>query len=316
MLSRVRETVKSWIVIPILGMTILLTGCTTQPSKPEKHAEYSSLGDPQAALTYNTAFPIASSKEAILRGDAAVATGDLNRALFEYIRALEKEGADAELLYKVGQIHLARGDARRAELAFFLCLKEMPDHPGALTEVGMIRMRQRDYESARKFFSRALEITPNSARIFNAMGILEDMQKNHVRAQSNYIQAIALNSKVPLYLNNLGYSYYLMGNQADAERAFVDALKLDPGHKRAWRNLALVYAKSGRYREALAAFGKIEAEHEAYNDVGYVAMMTGRYDDAQHFFEEAMRLSPIYYELAGRNVKHLKVLRESSAKGR
>ncbi|MEH6824765.1 MAG: tetratricopeptide repeat protein [Motiliproteus sp.] len=306
------KTLKARLLLPCLIVAILLTGCNTLPAESEKHAEYSSLGDPQAALSYSTAFPIASAQEAVLRGDAAVTKGDLDRALFEYIRALEKEGADPEILYKVGRVHLARGDTRRAEVAFFLVLKEMPDHAGGLTEVGIIRMRHRDHQSAKSFLSRALQITPDSSRIFNALGVLEDMQKKHPQAQNNYASAIALDGRIPLYLNNLGYSHYQMGDLINAENAFVDALRLDPGYERAWRNLALVYAKSRRYSEALQAFGKTEQEHQAYNDVGYVAMVTGRYADAQRFFEEAIRLSPMYYELAESNARRLVVLQQTA----
>jgi hypothetical protein len=47
---------------------------------------------------------------------------------------------------------------------------------------------------------------------------------------------------------------------------------------------------------------------KAYNDVGYVAMLGGRLDDAETFFEEAMRLSPRYYELAGMNAQRLRMM--------
>ena len=80
-----------WIAITLI-MAGLLTGCAGLPSEATTHSEFSGLGDADASLSYNTAFPIASAKEAVLKGDAAVAKGDLNRALFEYIRALEKEG--------------------------------------------------------------------------------------------------------------------------------------------------------------------------------------------------------------------------------
>ena len=105
-----------------------------------------------------------------------------------------------------------------------------------------------------------------------------------------------------------------MGNQQSAEQAFIDALKLKPDYQRAWRNLGLVYTKSGRYSEALEAFGKTEKEHQAYNDVGYVAMLSGRYDDARRFFDEAMRLSPSYYELAWQNIKRLELVQNRQVK--
>jgi tetratricopeptide (TPR) repeat protein len=102
-----------------------------------------------------------------------------------------------------------------------------------------------------------------------------------------------------------------MGLQDRAEEMFLDTLKIDPNYKLAWRNLGLVYAKAGRFKQALEALSKTEEEHQAHNDVGYVAMLSGHYDEALHHFNEAVRRSPSYYELAARNAKRLSTLRET-----
>lgn len=306
-----KYTLKTWRITLSLLLAGLLSGCAGLPTEATVQPDYSGLGDNDAHLSYNTAFPIASAKEAVLRGDAAVARGDLDRALFEYIRALEKEGADGETLYKIARVHIARDDSKRAELALMLSLKEIPDHEGALVETGKLKLRQRDYASARELLNQAWEINPNSAQILNALGVIQDMQKNHDQAQRNYIMAISLDGNRPIYMNNLGYSYYLMGNQSRAEQMFIDTLKIDPRYKLAWRNLGLMYAKNARFKKALQAFSKIEKDYEAYNDVGYVAMLSGHFDEAQYYFKQAISRSPVYYELAARNARHLTYLREN-----
>jgi Flp pilus assembly protein TadD len=307
----IKHTLKACSISLMLVMAGLLSGCAGLPSEAITHSEFSGLGDRDAYLTYNTAFPIASAHEAVLRGDAAVARGDLDRALFEYIRALEKEGADGETLYKVGRVHLARDDTKRAELALMLSLKERPDHVSALVEMGKLKLRQRDYAAAKELLSQAWEINPKSAQILNLFGVIQDMQKNHHQAQRSYILAISLEGNQPVYMNNLGYSYYLMGNHSLAEQMFMDTLKIDPSYRLAWRNLGLIYAKGARFKKALQAFSQIEKDHQACNDVGFVAMLSGHYDKAQYYFKEAMRLSPVYYELAARNAKQLVYLREN-----
>jgi Flp pilus assembly protein TadD len=310
MYFKTTHSVKRWPTTLLLVMSGLLSACASLPPDSKNHHEFSSLGDADAHLTYSTAFPVASAREAILRGDTALNKGNLDRALFEYIRALEKEGSDGETLYKIGRVHLARKDPERARLALLLCLKALPDHVGALVEMGKLEMHRRNYESAKTLLLHALEINPNSSQVFNVLGVIADMQKDHQQAQKNYIQALYLGGNKSIYMNNLGYSYYLMGLLDRAEQMFVDTLKNDPNYKLAWRNLGLVYAKSARYKLALEAFGKTEKEHEAYNDVGYIAMLTGRYDKAQYYFNEAVRLSPAYYDLAVRNGKRLDFLRE------
>jgi hypothetical protein len=40
-------------------------------------------------------------------------------------------------------------------------------------------------------------------------------------------------------------------------------------------------------------------------------MLTGHFNEAQYYFKEAMKRSPVYYELAARNAKQLAYLREN-----
>jgi Flp pilus assembly protein TadD len=294
----------------VAGMALLLAGCNTQMVRPDQAGDFSPLGDEEAALAYSTAFPVASAREAVLRGDAALARGDLDRALFEYIRGLEREGADADLLYKVGRIHVDRQDYGRAELAFSLALREDPDHVGALVEAGILRIRRRQYEKAKQMLERALSAKSALPRAHNALGVIADLQGDFSAAQAHYEEAIALGGPSARCLNNLGYSRYLAGDLAGAVPALERSLKADPNYRRAWRNLALVYVKQGRYDEALEAFARTEKMYKAFNDVGYIAMIAGRRDKARHFFEEAMRLSPTYYELADRNVRRLEIRRD------
>ena len=299
---------------PALGILLggfLLTGCNTQPQKATVKQDYSALGDPKSKLEYGTAMPVGSAVEAILLGDAALARGDTDRALFEYIRALEGDANNADVLFKIGRIHLGRGDKVRAETAFGMALSKNPGHAGALTEYGVLRMHRRDYEGAEQLLRKAVTILPNNPKAYDALGVIADMQGDHVQAQKHYSEAIALGGNNPLYLNNLGYSRYLSGDMVSAEQAFSEALRVNPNHERAWRNLGLIFAKQGRYEEALDAFGKTEEVYEAYNDVGYVAMVAGRLDDADRFFQEAMRLSPTYYELAEQNAKRLLIIRSA-----
>ena len=102
--------------------------------------------------------------------------------------------------------------------------------------------------------------------------------------------------------NNLGYSYYLANDHDKAERYFRDAARYDPGYVHAWSNLALVYSRMGRYREARAAFDRIVDTHQAANNLGYLGMLQDDPVLARREFERATRLSPSYYRLANENL--------------
>lgn len=307
--------IHSWLIAFCFPLMFLLAGCNTQNVKPvEANSQYAALGDPDAHLAYATSIPSGSVAESILRGDAALLRGDNDRALFEYLAALRAGGPNADVLFKVGRIHLSRGDRQRAELALGMALGVDPDHRGVLLEVGILRMHRRDFANARRDLNRVIELGGDSARAHNALGVMADIEGDFAAAQREYGDAVRLAGNVPIYLNNLGYSHYLNGDNAGAEKWFKAALEQDSSHERAWRNLALVYAKTGRYQEALEAFRKTGKAHEAYNDVGYIAMVAGRFDEADRFFDEAIRLSPTFYELADQNSQRLAVMRGTQAR--
>lgn len=296
---------------------IALAGCATPQQRPGgQSGVYDALYDGKSDVAYATELPVTSAAEAIALGDEAFRNGDLDKALFQYIRGLNFEGDNAEALFKIGVIHGSRGNTQLAEAAYRWALRSEPTHAGALGGLGIILMKKRQYEEATAKLNAANGVNPRMAGVHNALGILADMDRDYKRAQGHYETALSIAKNSPEILNNLGYSRYLSGNRKGAIAAFQGALRADPTYERAWRNLGLVYARNGEYEKALEAFGKVQDTPQAYNDVGFVAMLGGQYTDAESFFDEAMRLSPQYYELAGMNSERLRLLKKDGKNGR
>lgn len=109
-------------------------------------------------------------------------------------------------------------------------------------------------------------------------------------------------------MNNLGYSKYLAGDRVGAFQLFERALEIDPKFERAWLNMALVHARNGDTDAAFEAFRQTLDEASAYNDLGYIYMLDGRFDEAQQFFQEAISASPTYHALAHANLNQLRAL--------
>jgi Tfp pilus assembly protein PilF len=294
-----------------LTLSLTLTGCSALPQKTGSASSvYDALYDGKSNVAYATELPVSSAAEAIQLGDAAFRDADLDKALFNYIRALKTDDGNPEALYKIGVVHAVRGNTRLAEAAYRWALRGKPNHAGALSGLGIILMKQRQYDEAAAKLNAAIRAEPRLPDAHNALGILADMERDYARAQDHYERSLAIVKKSPEVINNLGYSRYLSGNETGAIAAFQDALRIDPSYQRAWRNLGLVYAKNGQYDKALDALSKVQDLPKAYNDVGYVAMLGGRLNDAEVFFDEAMRLSPQYYELAGKNAQRLEMLKK------
>jgi tetratricopeptide (TPR) repeat protein len=294
-----------------LGATLCaaLAACTTSPSKTVGPGGiYDYLSPEKSDVAYATEMPVGSANEAIKLGDTAFRDGDLDKALFEYIRALKKEGDNSDTLYKIGVIHAARGNAQLAETAFRWALKGNPQHAGALAGLGIQLTKKRQYEEAQSKLLAAVRANPRMVRAHNALGVIADIQRSYKQAQQHYESALSITKDSPELWNNLGYSRYLSGNRSGAIAAYKEALRIDANYERAWRNLALVYARNKQYDEAIEALSKVQDLPKAYNDVGYVAMVSGRLRDAEGFFDEAERLSPEYYELAELNSRRLQTL--------
>ncbi|WP_295441734.1 tetratricopeptide repeat protein [uncultured Thiodictyon sp.] len=296
------------------GLAVASAGCVGLPSKVATGlGAFSELYDGKSEVAFATQLPVTSAPEAIARGDLAGAGGDLDRALFEYIRALSVDEGNAEALYKIGLIHAGRGNQRLAEMAFRWSLQKAPRNAGALTELGILLLKNRQYAPAKQNLTQAVGLDDRISRAHNALGVIADLDHDYSNAQYHYQKALDSGPRTPSVFNNLGYSRYLSGQWDGAIAAYRQALLSDPNYVLAWRNLSLVYTRQGRYTEAVEALSKVQDLPKSYNDVGYVAMVEGKLDDAQRLFAEAKRLSPDFYTLADTNQRRVEIMQGHAA---
>jgi Flp pilus assembly protein TadD len=302
-------------LIAILGLALVLGGCATNPGRDSKAENYSELYNGEMKVAHEARQHETTSEEAIANGDRALAEGNTDRAMYEYVQALEISGGDAAVLNKIGGIHTRQGNLVLAARAYSLSLKLEAENPAALEGVGLLFLRQRRYEDARRHLTVALEKDPLRWQSLNGLGMLADLDGNHAQAAVYYRQALATPPEAEqqpdnaILLNNLGYSLYLSGDWPGALQYFHEALNYDPDFERVWQNMGLVYARKGQYESSLDAFRRVMDKPEAYNNVGFVCMINQNYDDAAHFFQKAIKLSPTYYVKAHENLNRLNRLR-------
>lgn len=296
-------TLKNPVVYLVMALT--LGGCATT-NQPAGSDPYAALGNAGSSLEYSTAFPVASPEEAYRNGAAALGARDPDRALFEYLRGLRMEKtAQADPLYRIGIIHHGRGNHDLAEKAYLWALEVDDSHVGARTALGVALLEQQAFDAAEQHLQPLLSGGSAPWQAYNAMGVIADMRSDYSLAQNHYEKALEVSPGIPLVLNNLGYSRYLAGDWEAARSALRRAVGVNPDYELAWRNLGLVYARAGDFETAIEAVARNGDRAKAYNDIGYISMLEGRYQDAMGFFEEAMRLSPAYYITASQNAQNL-----------
>jgi Flp pilus assembly protein TadD len=267
---------------------VTLAACATAPEPIE-----------DTSGTRDAASQVQSS---MLQGDQAYRAGDSESALFHYVTALNLDADNTDLLYRVGMIHSENNRLDAADQAFRQILELNPDHAGALEGHGLVLLRQRKYDSARQVLEQAVGLERGRWRAQNGLGVISDIENDHALAITYYQLALEQRPGTPMVLNNLGYSYYLAGDWDAAEDAFTRAVKSDPKHQKTWSNLGMLYTRKGDYEQALQAFSRFLTKPEAYNSMGYVCMVEGKFDRAEAFFLDAIRLSPSYYEAAHENL--------------
>ena len=296
---------------PLLAWALvtLVSGCAQQDLKSGDDNSLASLVGPRPEAG-NATQPISGPvAEAMAKGDAALAAGNTQGALLNYTLALSKDPNHAEAYFKIGAIQASQGNDAAAEIAYRRALASDGKHAAAMTGLGILLTRKRDYAAAETQLRQALRLNPQLPGAHNALGVLADIDRDYARAQMHFQDGLALAPNSPTLHNNLGYSHYLAGNYKAAIAQFREALAINPNYTMAWRNLGLVYSRQGRYEEALAAFNKVQDLPQAYNDVGYIAMIAGRLEDAQSFFDEALRRSPEFYPTASDNAQRVRALK-------
>ncbi|MFH0265746.1 tetratricopeptide repeat protein [Vibrio rumoiensis] len=318
---------QKWIM---LMMLVALQGCS---SNDQVNAFDDSLysGKPVDSLTANEAPK--TEKEAITRGDKALANKKMDLALYEYIRSLEfddLEYADKTLI-TIGDIHQARGNVPLAEKSYLRAVEENPNNVTALENLGVLYSRNGNLPDGQVYFYRAinadqirlkqnepfarhkesitveqveaLKLDPQSPlHAYIGLGILADVNQEGELAQEYYKKALAIDPFSTLAKLNLGYSYYMQGNDKQALFYTKQVVALQPQNKRATNNLALIYIRQGQVTNALNVFMRVMPDYEALNNVGYLLMLNQHQEESVPYFKRAIDKNPSYYPLANDNL--------------
>lgn len=298
-------------------LMVLVTGCASNPAvdsavEPARQNEhYSDLYAGKSMATFATEFAAGSAAEARYLGDMALDQGDLDKALYNYIQALNMDGEETQTLIKIAEIHNYRDNRDLAGLAYKRALQIDRENTQALTGIGVILLKKRETDPAKTLLDRSLELDANQWQAHNALGIIEDLANNHQQAIAHFQSALRIKPGVPMLMNNLGYSYYLAENWDDAHRMYQQALNLAPDYKRAWQNLGLLYSREENYRSALDAFSHAMDTSHAYNDAGYLSMLDGKYALSERLLVRAINESASYYDTANQNMDRLRELKRS-----
>jgi Flp pilus assembly protein TadD len=130
-----------------------------------------------------------------------------------------------------------------------------------------------------------------------------------VAAANSYNKAIEGNPDSIMIYNNRGFSMLMQKRLEEAVEDFNRVLRMDPEFDIARENLRLALAWQGKYVHAMAG-APVNDMPRILNNVGFIALMRGDYENAEAYLLRAMEVDPSYNETAARNLTYLRQVRE------
>lgn len=162
--------------------------------------------------------------------------------------------------------------------------------------MGEQAVRQNDLPSAQAHFERTLATFPEITGVHRPLGVVYLKQQYFGPAAEQLEQALKEHSSIDV-LNNLGAAYIGAGQNDRAEEVLKQAVRQNPDLAGCYKNLALLYRRSGRTNEAAAAFENYfaRAPQDTRSLEAYAAYLTsaGRSRDVIAFLERIEGADPL-----------------------
>jgi tetratricopeptide (TPR) repeat protein len=295
---------KTAILLAALPLLLQLVGCVTTTVTVPNRAELESAGNPKPAekAPADQARGAESFAEAVGRGDAAWQAGQLDRAIYFYVLALDRSPRDAPTLAKIGAIEEGRKNIALAQKAFEMAHAAQPDEPRIAERLGWLYLQQAKYDSAADVFSQELAVLPKRARALDGMGELCRIWRNYSGSIDFFDRAMDSDDvDQASVLTHRGYAKLLAGDLPGAGYDLRRALLTAP-QPEAWQHLAELQIRQHDSPAALESLLKIMDTARAHNEIGVVLMSMSDFRGAARHFSDAISTSPAWYEVAQKNL--------------
>ena len=172
--------------------------------------------------------------------------GRLDGAIEKLVAATVLQSNFSEAYNLLGVCYDERGQYRTAQEEYKKALKIESNNARFLNNAGYSYYLAGDFGASIKHYNRGLKITPNDRRMHNNVGLAYGRKGDYDKARQHFMIAVG---EVGANLN-LGYIYSQQGRYDEAIQYYETALRLKPDSLPAVSNLAQLYDRTGRLREA------------------------------------------------------------------
>lgn len=145
-----------------------------------------------------------------------------------------------------GRLWESTGNYEKAMESYAKALGKEPNHADALAHIARLHFRQKNHDQAAKFFSQAIEENPKDAGLYNDLGLTLSKLGNHGAAATTIEQALRLSPGSSRYANNLASVRFESGDASGALEVLVKNNKPAVAHY----NMAYLHYKHGQASES------------------------------------------------------------------
>ena len=295
-----------------LILFITLSGC----SKSVRNVSY--ISDDAATLESlsskddTSSMQSKSAQELVTAGFIYLANENLRIAELHFATAINKDPKMVNAFIGLGRIEMIKGDYSTAMVRFGQARELDPQSIYALTGEARALRLEGKLSAAIKKINAAMAVDPKDINVIKELAMIYDLMGKESLSEPLYHEIIEMAPDQAESHNSLGLNYMVRGEYAEAVLSFLHALALDKDNLRIKNNLASAYLLNGDKENALEIFKWTVGEAEAYNNVGYLLMTQGHFDEAEQALKKALQLNPRYHTRAQENLEKLQGMRNTA----
>ncbi len=191
----------------------------------------------------------AIEREAISIFDQAVelhGKKQLDSAIAKLTAVVGMQPNNSEAYNLLGVCYDEKGQFQEAQNEYKKAAKLEPINARFLNNLGYSYYLSGNDKQAIKWYQKAVKFTPDDKRVQNNLGLAYGRKGDFTKAKAEFVKAVGEHGA----LLNMGYLFSQQGRYQQAIEQFEAALKLQPNSTVAMSNLAQVYDRVGRARDA------------------------------------------------------------------
>lgn len=209
----------------------------------------------------------------------------------------DETGVDivTELTNQAGDL-AAKGELEKASEIYLKALEMEPLNPEVLHSLGLLKYQMGFQSESIEYLRKAIKINPVNHYYHNNIAIIYSGAGSIPQALEAFQKALELCPDNPNYHFNTGALYYTLGDYESAIHYYKNALLHKPDYFEAYNNLGKALQEHGKIKDAADAYRnaiKINPGYSfAHNNLGTILQDKGDFEGAMAAYESAANLDP------------------------